>query len=179
MDIRIVKKDCSVITSSQLENGIYEIVAPKECGDKELSDYLNLHVSEFGLIEKQQKNATKKFRDKVDKLIDKYKEEFKLKNSFKLRMLSKMNRMFESGVEIHGIETVASVSISSILQYVSEDLLEKIVRCAVYSVAVECEEKDNFQITMPISEIKVIQSEYTDAEKSIIDELKRNPIISL
>lgn len=188
MDIRLVKQDCDEITSSQLEDGIFEIIVPKKCKDSEINGYLNGLGAEISNIESKQKKAREKFRKKVDGLIDDYKKEFQLNFMINLRIDPKLRQMFNSSVEIHGIEFSGKISISSILQYMPEDVVDNVVRCAVYTAAVEYEnrwsklnaaESDKYQITMQYSEIKKIQTDYSTAEQDIMKEMRTNPIISI
>ena len=204
--VRIEKDDCQEITSSQLENGLLEIVAPKNCSDADLNKYLNGLESEFCIIEKQQKKATKIFRKKVIQLIDKYKEELNLNFSIELRLQTKTKKLNNCNVAVHGIMFIGHMTFIAILQYASDDVLEKIVRYTMYDLACQYEQlwseinevtmcsfkypdgegftaysseipqEAKYQITISYSELQNIQSEYDEAVKQFCDYMKKNPI---
>lgn len=68
---RVTKEDCQEVSSSQNENGLLEIVAPKNCDDKEIIK----HIMGLGTTEyDKQKRAKEAFRKKVSKMIDKYRD---------------------------------------------------------------------------------------------------------
>lgn len=100
---RIKNENCKEVTLSQLENGILEIIAPKDYGNAEIKKYLNDHAAELAVIEDKQKKATENFRKKVKKLIDDYSDEFKLNFVTKLRLQVKTKKLNEGKVELHGI----------------------------------------------------------------------------
>lgn len=207
--LSIRKEDCQEITSSQLDNGLLEIVGPKSCSDAELSKYLSSISSELSAIEKKQKKKTEVFRKKVKQLIDKYEEEFKLNVFVKLRLQEKTQKLNDCNLNLYGIEFEANVALMAALQYVPEDIAEKIIRYTVYDLAcmyeqrcseikgftastirftesdvineskVEVPEKAKYMITMPYSEIEKIQEDYKDAVKQFCDYLKKNHIASI
>ena len=203
---RVTKEDCQEVSSSQNENGLLEIVAPKNCDDKEIIK----HIMGLGTTEyDKQKRAKEAFRKKVSKMIDKYREEFNLPFIIKLRLQTKTKKINDCNVECHGIVFEGNLLIAAFLQYFPDELVEKIIRCTVYMMACEYEERTfelksltigtlsfpdgkiessehfdvpedaKYSISLEYSEIQKIKSDYELAVKQIVDGMKRKPIMSI
>ncbi|MEE1249178.1 MAG: hypothetical protein UHU19_08135 [Lachnospiraceae bacterium] len=205
---RIKNDDCNEVTLSQLENGILEIIAPKNYGNAEIKQYLNDHAAELEGIEDKQKKATEVFRKKVKKMIDVYSEEFKLNFVTNLRLQVKTRKLNEGKVELHGILFNGNLSLMSATQFIPEEVVEKIVRYTIYTMACQyeqlwseikgfkvgsfkvpdigdvtethyaVEETGKYRITMPYDEIQKIQDEYKDAVKQFCEYMDNNPTYS-
>lgn len=190
---------------SQLENGILEVITPTDCDNSEVSRYLNEHGAELTDIEDKQKKATEFFRKKIKKLIDKYSEEFKLNFVTKLRLQVKTQKLNDGKVELHGILFEGNLALMAATQFVPEEVVEKIVRYTIYSMACQYEqiwseikgfkvgslkvpdieevtktnypvsESGKYLITMPYDEVKKIQEDYKDAVKQFCDYIENNP----
>ncbi len=202
----VIKEDCREVSSSQNENGLLEIVAPKNCDDKAIIK----HIMGLGTVEHdKQKKAKEAFRKKVSEMIDKYKEEFNLPFIIRLRLQAKTKKLNDSSVERHGIVFEGNLSIAAILQYFPDELVEKIIRCTVYMIACEYEERSfeikslsvgtrsfpdgniessehfevpeeaKYSISLEYSEIQKIKSDYESAVKQILDGMKRQPIMNI
>lgn len=177
---RIKNEDCQEITSSQLDNGLLEIVAPKNCSKSELNQYLNSIRSELDVIENKQKKATENFRKKTKQLIEKYKEEFNLNLRINLRIQTKTKKLNDCHVEAHGISFDTNMSLVTYLQFVSDDILEKIVRCTVYDAACQYENLcSEYRIPISNDEFQKMISDYNDAAKHFNDFLKKDPVLSI
>lgn len=171
--IRINKEDCQEITSSH-DNGLLELVVPKDVSNADLNKYLNSISSEFAVIQDEQKKTTEIFRKKVRVLIEKYVDEFKIDNrlSIKLRLQTKTRKLNDCNVSAHGITFDANMDILGALQYLPDDVVEQIVRCTVYMIACEYEELwsniKNFNVgkfTYPDKEEIVSSSKIPEEEK--------------
>ncbi|MDD2978775.1 MAG: hypothetical protein PHN80_02265 [Hespellia sp.] len=202
----VIKEDCQEMSSSQNESGLLEVVAPKNCDDKEIIK----HIMGLGTTaHDKQKNAKEAFRKKVSKMIDKYKEEFNLPFIIKLRLQTKTKKLNDCNVECHGIVFEGNLLIAAFLQYFPDELVEKIIRCTVYMMACEYEERTfelksltigtlsfpdgkiessehfdlpedaKYSISLEYSEIQKIKSDYELAVKQIVDGMKRKPIMSI
>lgn len=202
----VIKEDCQEVSSSQNENGLLQIVVPQNSNDREIVKYIKSLGNEVYDKQKKEKEA---FRKKVSKMIDKYKEEFNLPFMIKLRIQAKTKKLNDSSVESHGIVFEGNLSIAAILQYFSDELVEKIIRCTVYMIACEYEERSfevkgvsagtrsfpggkiessehfevpeevKYSISLEYSEIQKIKSDYESAVKEIIDGMKKQPIMSI
>lgn len=136
------KEDCLVIDSSQKGNGLLEIVAPKNCSDRELLEYIRgLGMEEYNKIIDRQKKAKEVFRKKVKKMIDKYKEEFDLPLMIDLRLQMRTKKLNDCNVELYGIFFKGNLSIAAGLQYYPDELIEKIIRCTIYALACKYERR--------------------------------------
>lgn len=138
-------------------------------------------------------------------MIEKYEEEFKLPLLVKLRLATKTKKLNECNVEIAGLDFITNVSIMAILQYVSIELVETVVRYTVYALACQYEqlcyehptrgfnvidgktgedkqigvmEGPKYEIPIKYDEVKKIQQEYESAFKKIIDELDKQKIMN-
>ena len=81
----ITKEDCQEMSSSQIENGLLEIVMPKNYDDIEFLNYIkDLSKVEYNKILDKQEKVKKVFRENIKKLINKYKKEFKLPFTIRL-----------------------------------------------------------------------------------------------
>lgn len=206
---RIKYENCQEITSSQLDNGLLEVVVPENCSNSDIEQYLNSISSEFDVIEKKQKKATEIFRKKVEQLIEKYKKHFNLNLLINLRIQTKTRKLNDCHVELHGISFDANMSLKKHLQFVSDDILEKIVKCTVYDLACKYEtlcsringivvgastfpdfekvdtsyynfpKSAKYVLTIPADELEKMKSDYYDASKQLNDFLKKNPILSI
>lgn len=177
---RIKYENCQEISSSQLDNGLLEIVLPKNCSNSELNQYLNNISSDFDVIENKQKKATESFRKKVKQLIEKYKEEFNLDLRINLRIQTKTQKINDCHVQVHGISFDTNMSLITFLQFASDDILEKIVRCTVYDAACQYENLcSEYRIPISGDEYQKMTSDYNDASKQLNDFLKKNPILSI
>lgn len=202
---RIKNENCKEVTLSQLENGILEIIAPKDYGNAEIKKYLNDHAAELAVIEDKQKKATENFRKKVKKLIDDYSDEFKLNFVTKLRLQVKTKKLNEGKVELHGILFEGNLALMSATQFIPDEVVEKIVRYTVYTMACQyeqiwseikgfkvgsfkfpdigdvtethygVEESGKYHITMPYEEIQKIQEDYKEAVKQFCEYMDDNP----
>lgn len=73
------------MSSSQIENGLLEIVMPKNYDDIEFLNYIkDLSKVEYNKILDKQEKVKKVFRENIKKLINKYKKEFKLPFTIRL-----------------------------------------------------------------------------------------------
>lgn len=81
------------------------------------------------------------FRKKVLKMIDEYSEGFNLKLITTLTIKSNTRELCKSHVEVHGIDISGKIMINSILQDFSDDVVEKVIKCAVYMLAQDYEDK--------------------------------------
>lgn len=202
---RIKNEDCKEVTLSQLENGILEIIAPKDYGNAEINKYLNDHAAELIEIEDKQRKATEIFRKKVKKLIDKYSEEFKLNFVTNLRLQVKTKKLNEGKVELHGILFNGNLSLMSATQFIPEEVVEKIVRYTIYTMACQYEqiwseikgfkvgsfkfpdigdvtethygvdESGKYRLDISNDEVTKIQEDYKDAVKQFCDYMENNP----
>lgn len=205
----VIKEDCQEVSSSQKENSLLEVVAPKNCTDREILKYIkSLNPEEYSKIVDKQKKTKEAFRKKVNKMIDKYREEFNLPFLISLRLQTKTKKLNDCNVELHGIVFEGHLSIAVILQYFPDELVEKIIRCTVYMIACEYEdlfskikgltvgalsfpdgeiesvkysdipEEAKYRISVEYSEIQKIKSDYNLAVKQVLDEMKRQTIIN-
>lgn len=202
----IIKADCQGISSSLNENGLLEFMIPKDCTDEEFSKYLcSLGAEECGKIADKQKKTKKVFRKKVDIMIDKYKKEFDIKLMINLRLQNKTKKLNDYNVQVQGIEIYGNLSVSSILQYFPDELVETIIRGSVYMIACKYEElcsqikgvsvgvfqfpdeeikngtyqiqeEAKYHISVPYSEIEKIMADYKAACNQLFEDLKKRPI---
>lgn len=134
----ITRKECKEVTSSLKENGLLEIIAPKNVDNKMLAEHFkSLNIDE---IADKQKKAKDIFRKKVKKLIVKYSVEFSIPFIIDLRFMAKPKYICNGEAEVHGIQFNGRVSICAALQFCPDDLVEKIIRYAVCIVAIKYEE---------------------------------------
>lgn len=208
MFYRVIKEDCQKMSFSQKENGLLEIVMPKDYDNKELSKFISgLGSEEYSKIVDKQKKAKEVFRNKAKQMIDKYREEFKLPFLINLRIQTKTKKFNDCSVELHGIVFEGHLSLVFFLQYFSDELLEKIIRCTVFIMACEYEQRFSeldvvttnvfnisdggikrinctkipkeakYRITLEYSEIEKIKADYDAAYKQILDDMKKYPIM--
>lgn len=206
----VIKEDCHEVSLSQKENGLLEIVILKECDDKEAVKYLcSLDAEECKKIVDKQKKAKEVFRNKVKILIDKYAEEFTLPFSIKFRIQTISKKINDCNVELHGNIFEGNLSIYAVLQFFSDEIVEKIIRNTVYSMACKYEikyseikysitnvinlkdrtiesssyaeipEELKYRVSLEYSEIKKIEADYDSAVKIVIDVLKKQPILAV
>ena len=81
------------------------------------------------------------FRKKVLKMIDEFSEGFDLKLFTKLTLKSNTHELCKSHVEVHGIDISGKIMINSILQDFPDDVVEKVIKSAVYMLAQDYEDK--------------------------------------
>lgn len=81
------------------------------------------------------------FREKVLKIIDEMKKEFDLKLYTTLTIKSNTRELCKAHAEVHGIDISGKIMLCAILQEFSDDILDKVIRYAVYMLAVDCEDK--------------------------------------
>lgn len=182
--LQIKKRNCQEITSSQLDNGLLEVVVPENCSNSDINQYVNSILrSEFAVIENKQKKATEMFRKKVEQLIEKYKKHFNLNLQISLRIQTRTQKLNDYHVELHGTSFDANMSLIKYLQFVSDDILEKIVKVTVFDIASEYEtlyynysKDDKYELEILDEKSK---SDYYDAAKQVNDFLKKDPILSI
>lgn len=204
----IIKKDCQEVSSYQKDNGLLDIVTPIEYDDNEVINYIK-NLDEYNFVVDKQKKAKEVFRKKVRKLIDKYSVEFNLPFYSKLRIQEKSNKLNICNLEVQGIVFEGIISISAIMQFFSDEIIEKIIKFSVYIIACKYEkllselggvvvcslnsrdkdaeytryeeipEEKKYKISLENNEVEIIKSEYEFAFKEIIDYLKTQSIISI
>lgn len=203
----IIKADCQEISSSLNENGLLEFTIPKNCTNEELSKYFrSLGVEEHSKIADKQKKAKEVFRKKVEKMIDKYRKEFDLPFIIRLRLQNETKKLNDCNVDLHGIVFTGHLSIVSILQYSPDELVEKIIRCTVFMIACQYEERcsqikgmttsvfmfpdgeienstyfeipedTKYRISVPYSKIEKINTDYEAACNQFLENLDKRPI---
>ena len=205
---RIHKKDCKEVSSSITENGFLEITVPKtDTADTALNKYLrDLSGEKRDEIVTLQKKNNEAFRKKVKKLIDKYQKEFDLPFVTTLQIRKQTQKLNDCRVQLHGIVYEGKVLLAPPLQYMPDDVIEKIVRCTVYMLALDYENKwseinsitvgtgkypdmdsfetksatvskeEKYRILYPYNEINLIKADYEKAIKQYIDEMNGAPI---
>lgn len=160
----IVKTDCQEIKSSLNENGLLEFTVPKNYTDGGASKYFDsLSKEERSEIVNKQKKTLKVFREKVEKMIDKYAKEFDLPIRINLKLLTKTKKLNDCNIQGPPIDLHGNLSIVAILQYFPDGLVEKIMRCTVLTLACEYEKCCSQIRNMPDGEIK-----YPDGEVIIV-----------
>lgn len=196
------------MSSSIAENGLLEITVPKtDTADTALNKYLcELSGEERDEIVTLQKKNNEAFCKKVKKLIDKYQKDFDLPFVTTLQIRKQTKKLNDCRVELHVIVFEGKVLLAPLLQYMPEDVIEKIVRCTVYMLALDYENKwseinsitvgtgkyldmDSFEtksatvskekkyrIQYPYNEINLIKADYEKTIKQYIDEMNRAPI---
>ena len=196
------------MSSSIAENGLLEITVPKtDTADTTHNKYLcELSGEECDEIVTLQKKNNEAFRKKVKKLIDKYQKDFDLPFVATLQIRKQTKKLNDCRVELHGIVFEGKVFLAPLLQYMPDDVIEKIVRCTVYMLALDYENKwseinsitvgtgeyldmDSFEtksatvskekkyrIQYPYNEINLIKADYEKTIKQYIDEMNRAPI---
>ena len=205
---RIYRKDCKEVSSSIAENGLLEVTVPKtDTADAALNKYLReLSADKRAEIVELQKKNNEAFRKKVKKLIDKYQKDFDLPFITTLQIRKQTKKLNDGRVELHGIVFEGKMLLAPPLQYMSDDVIKKIVRCTVYMLAVDYETKwseinsitvgtgrypdmdsfktesapvpkeEKYRILYPYNEINLIKADYEKAVKQYIDEMKKAPI---
>ena len=196
------------MSSSIAENGRLEITVPKtDTADTALNKYLrDLSGEKRDEIVTLQKKNKEAFRKKVKKLIDKYQKDFDLPFVTTLQIRQQTKKLNDCRVELHGIVFEGKMLLAPPLQYMSDDVIKKIVRCTVYILAVDYETKwskinsitvgtgkypymnsfktesapvakeEKYRIQYPYNEINLIKADYEKAIKQYIDEMNRAPI---
>lgn len=206
----VKNEESEELSSSQKEDSLLEIVVPTKCDDKTILEYIkSLGKEEYNEIVYKQNKAKEVFRKKVNKIIKKCKEKFKLPFVIYLRIPSKPKKLIEYNLESHGIIFEGNISISVIFQYFSEELIEKIIRYLVYMIACEYErkvglakdvmficseypdgeiknviccdelEEGKYHVVLGNNEIQEIKSDYELAIKQISSDMKNRPIMSV
>jgi len=196
--LRVTKGNCKEITSYIADNGLFEVTAPNNSTDADITKYLrNIKPEQYNEILDKQKKYKEKFRKNASLLINKYKEEFNLPKSFgiRLRLQIKTKKICDCNVERHGIDFEAHLELIAILIYSPADLVEKIIKAMVYSIACEYEnlwaqidglsagimnfpdpeiiaeshskipEEDKYKVTLNENEISKIETEYKTASE--------------
>lgn len=206
----VVKQDCQEVSALQKENGLLEIIIPSDYDNNELGKYFNsLDEEEYNKIVDKQKKAKEVFRKNVNKMINKFRDEFKLPFNIKLRIQTKTKKLSDWNIDVHGIFFEGNLSLIALLQYFSDELVEKIVRNTVLSIAREYEIKVsriqgvatcnvdfingeiesnefygdlqniNYKIPLKYDEIREIISDYETGAGQIIKDMKKQPIMSI
>lgn len=97
-----------------------------------------------------------------------------------LRIQTKTQKINDCHVQVHGISFDTNMSLITFLQFASDDILEKIVRCTVYDAACQYENLcSEYRIPISGDEYQKMTSDYNDASKQLNDFLKKNPILSI
>ena len=138
-------------------------------------------------------------------MVNKYTKEFELPFEIKRRIQSKTKKLNDCNDEFHGWVYESNLLIKSLLQYLPDKLVEKIIRYTVYLIAWQYEEsyrqvktmsigsfeypdgvksithfkvaeEAKYHISVPYSEIKKMESAYKVACKQIIEDLEKRPI---
>lgn len=185
--LQIKKRNCQEITSSQLDNGLLEVVVPENCSNSDIDQYVDgIISSEFAVIENKQKKATEMFQKKAEQLIEKYKKHFNLNLQISLCIQTNPQKLNDCRVEFHETSFDANMSLTKYLQFVSDDILEKVVRLTVFDIACEYEtlcrnySKDyKYKLIMPDDELETMKSDCYDVEEQLNDFIKRDPIFSI
>ena len=204
---RIYKKDCKKVSSSIAENGLLEITVPKTDSDAKLNKFLTeLSTEKRDEIISLQKKNNEAFRKKVKKLIDKYQKDFDLPFVTTLQIRKQTRKLNDCRIELNGRVFEGKMLLAPPLQYMSDDVIKKIVRYTVYLLAVDYENKwseiksitvgigtypdmdsfktesapvpkgDKYRILYPYNEINLMKADYEKAIKRYIDEMNKAPI---
>jgi len=205
----VIKEGCKEVSSSLKENGLLEIIMPKDCSDEHYKNFFEgLGVDECNKIVDKQKKAKEVFRNKVKNMIDKYRDELNLPFMINLRIMANTKKLSDCNVELNGIIFEGNILFSAILQYFSDELVEKIIKSEVVSIACEYEtqfsmikgvivnridlkngknesskyegvpEEIKYRNPLEYSEIRNIKADYVSAVRIIVDDLRKQAIIA-
>ena len=196
----ITRADCKEVSSSIKENGLLEITAPKNCTDKKISEHLR--TLDIDAILEKQKKAKETFRKKIKKLIAKYAKEFDIPFPIDLRFIAKPKYLCNGEAEVNGIIFSGRVSFVTVLQFCPDAMVEKLVKYAVYMVAIRYEEiccnnpsfsvkthdmmsgedtlvgsidvpESKYSINLKPSEVKKLQADYNEAVNQFHKEMEK------
>lgn len=202
----ITKADCIEASSTiNDDNGLLEITTPRNYTEKEINEYL--HTLDDAVLDKQKK-AKEVFRKRVQEMISIYAKELDIPFSMDLRLLSKSKHLCNGEAEVNGIVFSGRISILTVLQFCPDDIVQKIVRYAVYIVAIRYEElcrnitgfslythdmligrdtevggvdvpESKYSINLTPGEIEQIQTDYDRAFKQFAEEMKKQQVCYL
>ncbi len=141
---RIKKTDCEDISYKFEKNGLLEITVPRASGNAEINDFFrNLGAEQLEELADKQKKYKEAFRKKTKKKINKYLKEFDLPFLVDLQLRNQTKKLNDCHVDVHGIVIEGKMLLVSVLQFVSDEIVDKIVRCTVYMLACDYENVSN------------------------------------
>lgn len=204
--LNITKTDCKEVSYTMNEdNGLLEITTPRNYTEKEINEYVDtLDDATWA----KQKKAKEMFRKRVQEMIRIYAKDLDIPFRIDLRFLSKPKHICNGEAEVNGMLFSGRINILTVLQFCPDDIVKKIVRYAVYMVAVRYEElccnitgfslythdmlsgrdtevcsvdvpESKYSIGLTPSEIQQIQSDYDKAFKQFIEEMNKQQICCL
>ncbi len=138
---RIKKTDTKDISYVFEENGLLEMTVPRESRDDEINEFFkNLGSKKIKELADEQKKYKETFRTKIKDRIKEYRKEFDLPFTIDLQVRNKTNKLNDCHVDVHGTQFEGKMQLWSILQFVSYEIVDKIVRCTVYMMALDYED---------------------------------------
>lgn len=205
--ISIIRKNCKEISSVLNDNGLLEVTVPQKFSDASITKYFrDIDADKYEEIVKIQKKGSTAFRTKVQDLVEKYRNEFKLDFIIKTRLPKKMHNIEDYHLECHGIVFEGRFSISLIFQFYSDELLEKMVKYYVYKIAneyeVQCEritgmtvgviESDGntskskisdvgpvYRIPISYEELDTLERDFISSFNEFVEGYNKNPVYSI